>query len=356
MMRTLAEHRPGLAGKPVVATALALAAVALLLLIPAARAGSSAVSWTAPTPANQKSFAVRAGRSAVRLSLVARTSASGSTVHISAEQLPPGAAFNTSDGNPARGTFSWVPRSAGTYRLHFTATGSGGAAAPARSYVVHARGAPGAHTGTTILTNKKTAHWAVVLRKAPVRSQPRSGAPVVTRLTTWTTDQTQNIVLLLERRTVAPGERWYRVRLPILPNNSTGWVESSYLGALWAVHTHLYVSTEALTAKLVRDGKVVFRARVGVGRPKWPTPHGEFYVRDKLTRFGNPFYGPIAFGTSARSETLTDWPGGGFVGVHGTNEPGILPGHVSHGCIRMRNPDILRLARLMPVGTPLTVS
>jgi hypothetical protein len=179
---------------------------------------------------------------------------------------------------------------------------------------------------------------------------------VVTRLTTWTTDQTQNIVLVLERRTVAPGESWYRVRLPILPNNSTGWVPSSYLGALWTVHTHLYVSTEALTAKLVRDGKVVFRARVGVGRPKWPTPHGEFYVRDKLTRFGNPFYGPIAFGTSARSETLTDWPGGGFVGVHGTNEPGILPGHVSHGCIRMRNPDILRLARLMPVGTPLTVS
>ena len=111
-----------------------------------------------------------------------------------------------------------------------------------------------------------------------------------------------------------------------------------------------------MTATLKRDGKPVFRTRVGVGRPQWPTPHGEFYVRDKLTRFGNPFYGPIAFGTSARSAVLTDWPGGGFVGVHGTNEPGILPGHVSHGCIRMRNSAILRLAQLMPVGTPLTVT
>jgi lipoprotein-anchoring transpeptidase ErfK/SrfK len=33
----------------------------------------------------------------------------------------------------------------------------------------------------------------------------------------------------------------------------------------------------------------------------------------------------------------------------------LIPGQVSHGCIRMRNRDILRLARLMPVGTPLTI-
>ena len=63
----------------------------------------------------------------------------------------------------------------------------------------------------------------------------------------------------------------------------------------------------------------------------------------------------MAFLTSARSPVLTDWPGGGFVGVHGTNQPGILPGRVSHGCIRMRNDAILQLARLMKVGTPLTI-
>jgi len=28
---------------------------------------------------------------------------------------------------------------------------------------------------------------------------------------------------------------------------------------------------------------------------------------------------------------------------------------MSHGCVRLRNADILRLARLMPVGTPLRV-
>ena len=32
-----------------------------------------------------------------------------------------------------------------------------------------------------------------------------------------------------------------------------------------------------------------------------------------------------------------------------------MPGRVSHGCIRLRNADILRLARLLPVGTPLEI-
>jgi lipoprotein-anchoring transpeptidase ErfK/SrfK len=78
-------------------------------------------------------------------------------------------------------------------------------------------------------------------------------------------------------------------------------------------------------------------------------------VRSKLTRYASAFYGPIAFGTTARSAVLTDWPAGGFVGIHGTNQPQLLPGRVSHGCIRMRNNDILRLAALMPIGTPLTI-
>ena len=44
-----------------------------------------------------------------------------------------------------------------------------------------------------------------------------------------------------------------------------------------------------------------------------------------------------------------------MVGIHGTNEPQVVPGRVSHGCVRMRNRDILRLGRLMPVGTPVLI-
>ena len=112
---------------------------------------------------------------------------------------------------------------------------------------------------------------------------------------------------------------------------------------------------DRLQATLRRDGRVIFRTVVGIGRPGARTPPGEFYVRDRLTRYASPQYGPIAFGTSARSDQLTDWPAGGFVGIHGTDRPDLLPGAVSHGCIRMPNPAIRRLSRLMPIGTPLTI-
>ena len=128
------------------------------------------------------------------------------------------------------------------------------------------------------------------------------------------------------------------------------------LGGYGTVDTELRVDTSRLTATLLARGRTVFRAPVGIGQARWPTPRGRFYVRDELTKFAGPTYGPVAFGTSARSAVLTDWPAGGFVGIHGTDHPELIPGHISHGCIRMRNADILRLARLMPVGTPLTIA
>ena len=121
------------------------------------------------------------------------------------------------------------------------------------------------------------------------------------------------------------------------------------------VRTRLVVDLRSFRATLFRRGRPIFRARVGVGKFSWPTPRGEFYIRNKLTEFASPTYGPVAFGTSARSAVLTDWPAGGYVGIHGTDRPDLLPGRVSHGCIRMRNEDILRLSKLMPVATPITI-
>ena len=107
--------------------------------------------------------------------------------------------------------------------------------------------------------------------------------------------------------------------------------------------------------RLAVHGRPVLRAPVGVGTAATPTPTGDFYVRNRLTRYRSPAYGPVAFGTSARSPDATDWPAGGFVGIHGTDRPDLVPGRVSHGCIRFRNADILVLARRMPVGTPVTI-
>jgi hypothetical protein len=198
------------------------------------------------------------------------------------------------------------------------------------------------------------ARFASVLRRIEARTDPDATARPVAPLELRTAEGTTNIVLVLAERK-RPDGLWVRVRLPVLPNGRTGWVPRRALGGYEFVHTHLVVDRARLTATLLYDGRKIFSARVGVGKPDAPTPSGDFYVRDRLSGFGDPFYGPIAFGTSARSAVLTDWPDGGFVGIHGTNEPGLIPGAISHGCIRLRNADILRLSRLMPVGTPVTI-
>jgi lipoprotein-anchoring transpeptidase ErfK/SrfK len=146
-----------------------------------------------------------------------------------------------------------------------------------------------------------------------------------------------------------------RINLPVLPNGTTGWVPRAALGGYGYVATRLVVDLESFRVTLYRGHRAVFSADAGVGRASSPTPKGHFYIRDRVTDFNNPFYGPVAFGTSARSNTLTDWPGGGFIGIHGTNQPGLIPGAISHGCIRLANKDISELAKLMPVGTQVVV-
>jgi len=193
-------------------------------------------------------------------------------------------------------------------------------------------------------------HWAPVERPVAARAAPGAGAPVVAAISPRTPEGTQNGVAVLGRRGL-----WVRVALAVLPNGTTGWVPRAALGGYVTVYTRLDVDLERLRATLYRRGRPVLRADVGVGAPDHPTPTGRFYVRNRLTRYRSPQYGPVAFGTSARSPAATGWPAGGFVGIHGTDRPDLVPGRVSHGCIRMRNPDIRALARTMPAGTPVVI-
>jgi lipoprotein-anchoring transpeptidase ErfK/SrfK len=204
-------------------------------------------------------------------------------------------------------------------------------------------------------TDPHLTRWTIVRRPTVARAAPDASAAVLARLTPRTPERTENLLVVLGVATDPHGGVWVHARLPVLPNGTAGWVPRNAVGPYASVTTRLVVSRELLTATLYRDGRVIFRAPVGVGTAAWPTPPGEFAVRSRLTSYRSPFYGPIAFGTTARSAVLTDWPAGGYVGIHGTNEPELLPGHVSHGCIRMRNGDILKLARLLPIGTRLTI-
>src|SRR5262249_57160972 len=66
----------------------------------------------------------------------------------------------------------------------------------------------------------------------------------------------------------------------------------------------------------------------------------------------DPFFGPFVLETSAYSK-LSDWPGGGLAGIHGTNQPDLLGQAVSHGCVRVSNTVARALERLAPLRTEI---
>ena len=197
--------------------------------------------------------------------------------------------------------------------------------------------------------------WAHSKLRAPIRRLPMSTSQRVARVRYLTEDGFPEVYLVLRRWTDRDEHAWLKVRIPMRPNGRTGWVRDSALGPLHLVRTRLVVDRSRLRATLYSSGRQIWRSQIGVGKPSTPTPAGRFWIRERI-EVPDPSgtYGPWAFGTSAYS-SLSEWPGGGVIGIHGTDQPQLIPGRPSHGCIRVENPAIRQLARLMPIGTPVRI-
>ena len=237
----------------------------------------------------------------------------------------------------------------------YGAAGAQAAPAPRDDRPVRALDARGPLGDERLSDERHISRYAGAVARAPVRAEPSTTARLVGRLHLLTEDGPFEVYPVLESRAGAGGRLWLRIRLPMRPNGRTGWVPRHDLGTLRTVRTMLRVNRATLRATLYRGGRKLWSSPVGVGAASTPTPAGHFWIRSRLRGLsGNPVYGPYAFGTGAYS-VLSDWPGGGVVGIHGTDEPQLIPGRPSHGCIRVPNAAITRLWPLMPIGTPVRI-
>lgn len=211
-------------------------------------------------------------------------------------------------------------------------------------------------SGSVRLSNEWTfTRWAHPVRRSPIRWLPTPDSRKIVRTHYRTEDGFPEVYPILRSWRDPELHTWLEVRIPMRPNGRRGWVRRSALGPYYRVRTVLVVARRKLRATLYRRGRPILRFPVGIGKPSTPTPAGRFWIREKF-RTSDPggLYGPAAFGSSDYS-VLSDWPGGGIIGVHGTSEPSLIPGRPSHGCIRVRNRAVRRLWRLMPIGTPLLI-
>jgi hypothetical protein len=188
-----------------------------------------------------------------------------------------------------------------------------------------------------------------------VRSGPGRQYRTIAMLRFLTEDNAPERYLVLRSELGRGGHPWLQIRVPRRPNGSKGWVPRHALGRLRVLTTSLEIDKRGLRARLFKDGREIWTSSVGIGAPATPTPSGRYWIRERLSNLGgNAAYGPLAFGTAAYSR-LSEWPGGGVIGIHGTNAPGLIPGRPSHGCVRVPNAKILALDKLMPVGTPVWI-
>lgn len=191
------------------------------------------------------------------------------------------------------------------------------------------------------------------VRAVAVRSTPNPKARVIKMMTEFRDDYRIQEIFAVAARTGTDHRPWYKISIPMRPNGTMGWIPAdtaSLAPTVGAIDVH----RKARRIDLFWHGKRVWQGTVAIGAPGMETPLGHYYVAARFVPYQDPFLGVFAVETSGYSK-LTEWPGGGWFGIHGTSMPQLLGQAVSHGCIRVSNLTATKLRRYAPLGTPIVI-
>ena len=150
---------------------------------------------------------------------------------------------------------------------------------------------------------------------------------------------------------------WVKVLLPITPNGTDGYVRAADV-AVSKVAFGVGIGLRTRRMTVYKKDKVLWQGRVAVGAAATPTLEGQYSVRAILKApDAQTSYGPYALGLASRSKEI-----GGFAGadneiaIHGTNDAASLGLAATQGSIRIPSAEIVKLAKLLPLGTPVYIT
>ena len=129
----------------------------------------------------------------------------------------------------------------------------------------------------------------------------------------------------------------------------------------------LMVNRSAFQLSVYKDLKLVKTYGIAVGQVGLETPAGLYHVQNKAI---NPAWtmpnsswvapkdrGKVIPGGTAENPLKARWLGiYAGAGIHGTDDAGSIGSAASHGCIRMRIPDVEELYPQVPVNAPVYIS
>jgi len=183
--------------------------------------------------------------------------------------------------------------------------------------------------------------------------KPDPSAHVIRVMHQFRPDYRPQVFFAVRKTTGTDGEVWYRISIPMRPNGTFGWIPAKTV-SLKPTHSQIVINLGRRTIDLYRYGKHKWHGPVAIGAPGRETPVGHYFVASRFVPYHDTFLGVFAEETSAYSK-LTEWPGGGVVGIHGTSLPQLLGKAVSHGCVRVSNTTARKLRALAPLGTPIWI-
>jgi lipoprotein-anchoring transpeptidase ErfK/SrfK len=215
-----------------------------------------------------------------------------------------------------------------------------------------------AHAAKPAAPTAKLAYTAKIMITTNVFKLPGKG--IKTRLPThaqW--GGGPNVLLVLDTRNYK-GKTWLRVALPNRPNGSSGWIREDFV-RLGTSSWRVTINRDSHLVTVYSNGRVLRSFSSVIGAPATPTPRGLYAIYEKLPQ-PNPkgFLGPWALHLTAFSDVLFNYGGGpGRVAIHGRDGVSLtdaLGSSRSHGCIRVDDENIVWMARVVPLGTPVQIT
>lgn len=129
--------------------------------------------------------------------------------------------------------------------------------------------------------------------------------------------------------------------------------------------TVLTIDRRTFRLRLFKSLKLAKSYGVAVGAAGYDTPTGLYKISNKAVNpawsapdkpWAGLYRGRTVAGGTPDNPLKARWLGiVNGVGIHGTGDPGSIGSRASHGCIRMRVPDVIALYPRVPVGTPVLI-
>lgn len=129
--------------------------------------------------------------------------------------------------------------------------------------------------------------------------------------------------------------------------------------------TILTADRTSFKLRLFKNLKLSKTYGIAVGAAGYDTPSGVFSIANKQVNpawhvpnsdWAGSLAGQVIPGGAPNNPLKARWLGiAGGVGIHGTGEPWSIGSRASHGCLRMKVPDVIDLFPRVPVGTPVLI-